>query len=183
MAANFYGRGIVSLFVNNLPPYLHWSGLRQVFGRQGDIVDSFIAKKLDKSCKCFGFVRFSNRADAERAIERLDSFKLYGFRLSVAVARYKTRTTYWRKVFQDKMQHEIHGEVNASNSREPVKHSKPIEFMEASSSRDPSWREVKSVKRIEGFVEEEALFKLNKGVVGTMATVCSISSVEERLIG
>ncbi|KAL4302141.1 hypothetical protein GQ457_10G003680 [Hibiscus cannabinus] len=176
--ANFYGRRIVSLFVNNLPPYLHWSGLRQVFGRQGDIVDSFIAKKLDKSGKRFGFVRFSNRADAERAIERLNGFNLFGFRLSVAVARYNTRTTYWRKVFQDKMQHKIHGEVNASNLREPVKHSKPIESMEASSRR-----EVKSVYRIEGFVEEEALFKLNKCAVGTMATICSISSVEERLIG
>ncbi|KAK8553683.1 hypothetical protein V6N13_100522 [Hibiscus sabdariffa] len=39
----------------------------------------------------------------------------------------------------------------------------------------------KELKRIEGFIEDEALTKLNKCAVGTMPIVCSISSVEKRL--
>ncbi|KAK8608781.1 hypothetical protein V6N13_024194 [Hibiscus sabdariffa] len=78
----------ISLFVRNIPPALHWSGLRQVFGRHGDITDQFIAGKLDRAGKRFGFVRFSNWTDANRAIERLNGFSLFGHRLSVSVARY-----------------------------------------------------------------------------------------------
>ncbi|KAK8649255.1 hypothetical protein V6N13_129988 [Hibiscus sabdariffa] len=68
------GRGTVTLFVSNLPTRLHWSGLRQAFGRHGDVVESFILKKLDREGKRFGFVRFSNKQDANRAIERLNGF-------------------------------------------------------------------------------------------------------------
>ncbi|KAL4310494.1 hypothetical protein GQ457_01G032390 [Hibiscus cannabinus] len=91
------GRGTVTLFVSNLPTKLHWSGLRQTFGRHGDLVDSFIANKLDRKGRRFGFVRFSNRKDADRAVERLNGFKLFGFRLFVSVARFNVRTSYWRK--------------------------------------------------------------------------------------
>ncbi|KAK8511562.1 hypothetical protein V6N12_038164 [Hibiscus sabdariffa] len=44
----------ISLFVRNIPPALHWSGLRQVFGRHGDITDQFIAGKLDRAGKSLG---------------------------------------------------------------------------------------------------------------------------------
>ncbi|KAK8714481.1 hypothetical protein V6N13_149671 [Hibiscus sabdariffa] len=37
------------------------------------------------------------------------------------------------------------------------------------------------LKRITGFIEEEALFKLNKCAVGTMASVCNTSYVEDKL--
>ncbi|KAK8697520.1 hypothetical protein V6N13_113665 [Hibiscus sabdariffa] len=37
------------------------------------------------------------------------------------------------------------------------------------------------LKRITGFIEEEALFKLNKCAVGTMASVCNTSFVEDKL--
>ncbi|KAK8570802.1 hypothetical protein V6N13_103205 [Hibiscus sabdariffa] len=91
------GSNVVSLFVGNISTKLHWSGLRQAFDRHSDIVDSYIAKKVDRNGKRFGFVRFSNRSDAGRAMERLNGFKLYGFRLSVCFAKFNARTTYWRK--------------------------------------------------------------------------------------
>ncbi|KAK8703796.1 hypothetical protein V6N13_047442 [Hibiscus sabdariffa] len=87
-------KGVITLFVSNIPLKLHWSGLRQAFGRHGDLVDSYIAGKLDKQGRRFGFVRFSNEKDALRAVERLNGFKLYGFRLIVQMAKYKARTTY-----------------------------------------------------------------------------------------
>ncbi|KAK8490478.1 hypothetical protein V6N11_059519 [Hibiscus sabdariffa] len=47
--------GIITLYVGNLPEKLHWCGLRQAFGRHGDLVDAYIAKKLDRQGKLFGF--------------------------------------------------------------------------------------------------------------------------------
>ncbi|KAK8693626.1 hypothetical protein V6N13_071201 [Hibiscus sabdariffa] len=175
---------IISLYVQNLPTKLHWSGLRQTFGRHGDVVDSFIAGKKNKAGKRFGFVRFSNRVDAERAIERLDEFNLYGYRLSVSFAKYKTRTSYWRKVTQKEtlQEQELGAKVsNQSKDKKVEKIKNPIESIEGTSSKQSYWSGEKELKRIEGFIEEEALNKLYRCAMGTMATVCSISSVENRL--
>ncbi|KAK8604740.1 hypothetical protein V6N13_099671 [Hibiscus sabdariffa] len=93
---------VVSLIVQNIPTTLHQRGLRQTFGRHGDVIDSFIPRKRNRACKRFGFVWFSNIVDAERAIERLNGFYLYGFRISVAIARFRARIAYWRRVNKGK---------------------------------------------------------------------------------
>ncbi|KAK8696496.1 hypothetical protein V6N13_001635 [Hibiscus sabdariffa] len=146
--------------------------------------DSFIAGKRNRAGKRFGFVRFPNRQDAERAIERLNGFNLYGSRLSVSVARYRARTTYWRKVRQDKFhqkQEERMEEVRLRKPEESQNNSKSLESMEGTSNSELKWGEEKRLRRVQGFLEEEALVRLNKCAVGTMAAVCSISSVEQRL--
>ncbi|KAL4279774.1 hypothetical protein GQ457_03G001570 [Hibiscus cannabinus] len=63
---------VISLFVQNIPPSLHWKGLWHTFGKHGEVIDTFIARKLDKTGKRFGFVRFNSRCDAERAIEKFN---------------------------------------------------------------------------------------------------------------
>ncbi|KAK8614499.1 hypothetical protein V6N13_068299 [Hibiscus sabdariffa] len=60
-------------------------------------MDSYIAQKVNRDEKRFGFVRFSNRTDANRAIERLNGFKLYDYKLSVSFAKFNTRTSFWRR--------------------------------------------------------------------------------------
>ncbi|KAL4378088.1 hypothetical protein GQ457_02G040230 [Hibiscus cannabinus] len=92
-----FGGSTVTFYVDNLPPKLHWSGLRQTFGRHGDLVDSFNANKMNSKGHRFGFVRFSNKRDAFRALERLNGFRLYGSKLTVSMARYNSRTLYWRR--------------------------------------------------------------------------------------
>ncbi|KAK8475368.1 hypothetical protein V6N13_019904 [Hibiscus sabdariffa] len=62
-----------------------------------DLLDAYVANKKDKQGQRFGFVRFSNQRDADRAIERLNGFHLYGFKVRVTVARFNARTTYWRR--------------------------------------------------------------------------------------
>ncbi|KAK8585595.1 hypothetical protein V6N13_050572 [Hibiscus sabdariffa] len=165
---------VVTLFVQNLPPKLHWSGLKQVFGRHGDIVDSFIARKLDKSGKRFGFVRFSNWVDADNAIKWLNGFRLYGFRLLVAKAK------FWRKVsYQEFLSKEKHkGEVQADNNK-----NKGLEAGETKSGGSEDRKEVleKGVRLIQGHVEEETLKRLGKCLVGTMAIPCTTKQVEDRL--
>ncbi|KAL4303168.1 hypothetical protein GQ457_10G019730 [Hibiscus cannabinus] len=164
---------VFTLFVQNLPAKLHWRGLRQAFGRHGDVVDSFIAGKMDRAGKRFGFVRFSNREDAERAIERLNGFRLYGYQLSVSFARFKTRTSYWRKVRTKENLHE-QGSSKKEDSQNYGKERTLDTNLEEMATLD--------LKRITGFIEEEALFKLNKCAVGTMASVCNTSYVEDKLL-
>ncbi|KAK8661994.1 hypothetical protein V6N13_091582 [Hibiscus sabdariffa] len=177
------GSNVISLFVQNLPPKLHWSGLRQVFGRQGDIVDSFIARKLDKTGKRFGFVRFSNRVDADRAIERLD-----GFRLLVAKAKFQVKTKFWRKVSQEnnkRMNQEIpskgkqEDEVRTNNRKTAGPEAGGSRSGGSVGSNDIL---EKRVRNIQGHVEEEALWRLGKCLVGMMASPCSTKQVEDRLI-
>ncbi|KAL4363278.1 hypothetical protein GQ457_04G006140 [Hibiscus cannabinus] len=159
---------IVTLYVANIPTTLHWSGLRQTFGRHGDLVDSFIARKQNKAGKRFGFVRFSNKIDAERAIERLNGFKLYGSRLLVS----KARSSYWRKINKD---------TEHQNDREGCKHS--VSKKQTTDSLEESESKEKRALRIEGFIQEEDILKLNMCAIGTMATACSTNSVTERLHG
>ncbi|KAL4325116.1 hypothetical protein GQ457_11G023060 [Hibiscus cannabinus] len=140
-------RKIVNLFVHKISLALHWSRLRQVFGRQGDIVDQFTAGKLDRA---------------------------------VSIEKYGGRTSYWRKL----------NLVSARGS--PPKRVKPL-TLDPSSSKAPvklvgetSSESLDSLnkprlKRIIGFIEDEALRKLNKCLIGTMKTVCNTSQVVDRL--
>ncbi|KAK5838831.1 hypothetical protein PVK06_007571 [Gossypium arboreum] len=48
--------------------------------------------------KRFGFVRFTNMEDAQRAISRLDGFVLLGKKIGVKMARFSGNRRVWRKV-------------------------------------------------------------------------------------
>ncbi|KAK8677032.1 hypothetical protein V6N13_142588 [Hibiscus sabdariffa] len=74
---------IVSLFVENLLETLHWKGLWFSFARHGEVVSVYIARKWSRGGKRFGFVRMKNLVEAERVMERLHGFTLYGSRLYV----------------------------------------------------------------------------------------------------
>ncbi|KAK8544296.1 hypothetical protein V6N13_034658 [Hibiscus sabdariffa] len=187
--ANSDRKGIITLFVNNLPPFLHWSGLKQVFERQGDVVDSFIANKLDRSGRRFGFVRFSNNRDADRAIERLNRFNLYGSRIEVSYVKFQGRTSYWRKVKprtetfvvneskgKEKMHNTSLSTGNRMDNRWNGKH-KLFSPELGESSKDY----ISHIKRIHGHVEEESLWRLSKSLIGLMATNCSSENVMDRL--
>ncbi|KAK8585600.1 hypothetical protein V6N13_050577 [Hibiscus sabdariffa] len=91
------GSQIINLFVQNIPLALQWSGLWKIFDRHGNIIESYIARKVDGTGKRFGFVKFKYRVDAKRVIERMNGFRLYGFRLSVTEARYNGKPPTWRK--------------------------------------------------------------------------------------
>ncbi|KAK8699925.1 hypothetical protein V6N13_018333 [Hibiscus sabdariffa] len=79
----------ISLFVENLPRTVHWKGLWHAFTRHGDVLDTFIARKLSREGMKLGFVRMKSRKNVVRTIERMDGFTLYGYRLTVRLARFK----------------------------------------------------------------------------------------------
>ncbi|KAK8634096.1 hypothetical protein V6N13_014925 [Hibiscus sabdariffa] len=177
---------------------IHWQGLRLAFGRHGDVVDAFIATKRNKKGRRFGFVKFSNKTDADRAIERLNGFKLFGSKISVSVAKYNTRVAYWRRVRMG--QHEKvckKGDVYESN-RNTVERGRSgvvkgkVDIGESSSSgrepksnmlvtEEPSGKNPKDIKRVVGHIEAEDLWKCRRCLVGEMETVCSVRSIENRL--
>ncbi|KAK8546838.1 hypothetical protein V6N13_093880 [Hibiscus sabdariffa] len=89
-----------SLYVENILKAMHWKGLGHVFARYGDVVDVFIARKLSRIGKLFGFVRFEKQEDANKAIERLNGFVLYGAKLSVSMAKYTGGRPKWIQKIQ-----------------------------------------------------------------------------------
>ncbi|KAK8624876.1 hypothetical protein V6N13_089762 [Hibiscus sabdariffa] len=181
------GSRVITLYVSNLPSKLHWSGLRQIFGFHGDVVDSFIASKLNKYGERSGFVRFSNITDAFRAIERLNGYPLYGSRIAVSLARFNGRSSYWRKV---RFVPESDGEKSGFQSKKSE-----VEILLGETSNGTACTVKKEpmvagegsgytrnqLKSIQGQVDEDSLSTLNKSLIGKMATVCSIGAVVDRL--
>ncbi|KAK8589628.1 hypothetical protein V6N12_024022 [Hibiscus sabdariffa] len=68
---------------------MQWKGLWHLFARHGEVTRTYIAWKLSRGGKRFGFVSFGEDSDAARAIERLDGFNVYGFRLTVKFGKVK----------------------------------------------------------------------------------------------
>ncbi|KAK8586604.1 hypothetical protein V6N13_010192 [Hibiscus sabdariffa] len=71
---------------------LHWSGLRKVFGRFGDVVDSFIESKLH-------------------------GFYLYGAKIEVSYAKFNRCTSYWRKLRNNTRKQNVNG-ANTKTERQ-----------------------------------------------------------------
>ncbi|KAK8684001.1 hypothetical protein V6N13_040039 [Hibiscus sabdariffa] len=94
-----------TVFIHNLPEKLHWKGLWAAFGHHGDVLDAFIPLKRSKSGWRFGFVRYAAKAYATRALSRLNGFILFGSRVSVSLARFGPRMSFWRKVDQSKIRY------------------------------------------------------------------------------
>ncbi|KAL4348833.1 hypothetical protein GQ457_17G003060 [Hibiscus cannabinus] len=149
---------------------LHWQGLWFSFARHGEVIDAFIPVKKSKKGIRFGFVQFVNLEDAEKAIAQMNGSVLYGCRLTVSLAR------FWDNL-EDRKNKQVKNRVS-KNGESSKNQSKCIGEM-SSDSRDSLKKPC--LKRIMGHVEDEALRKLERCLIGTMATVCNTSQVEDRL--
>ncbi|KAL4364313.1 hypothetical protein GQ457_04G009840 [Hibiscus cannabinus] len=159
-----------TVFVSNLPPRLHWQGLWFAFARYGDVIDAFIPAKKSKTGFRYGFVRFLKLEDAERAISHLSGSVLYVNRLNASLAR-----------FSDKLEDRKSKQMK-NNVLKNEEASKIISRTVGNMSSDSQDSQMKPrLKRVLGHVEEEALKKLEKCLIGTMATVCSTCQVQDRL--
>ncbi|KAK8647668.1 hypothetical protein V6N13_121397 [Hibiscus sabdariffa] len=169
---------VVTLFVENLPESLHWQGLWYAFGRHSDVVDAFIAKKTSRGGKRFGFMRYARMVDAERAVERLNGFALYGNKLFVTFAKFKTRQAFWRKVQPEPTRNSKPEKLVSMNRLEETdRRTKSMEEGEPSASNEIKY------KRIAGHVENEDLWRFKRCLVGKMASICSVSSIMAKLDG
>ncbi|KAL4323099.1 hypothetical protein GQ457_11G031820 [Hibiscus cannabinus] len=154
----------VTLFIENIPERMHWKGMWHLFARHGEVNRAFIVKKLSRGGKRFGFVSFEIVCDASRAMERLNGFNVYGYRLTVKFANQNK----WRasgKQNRDQLN------IGENELRQPRINQ---------TLRDRSQREVHK-KKILGHVVDEDLWKLQRCLIGEMASVCSVQSIVNRL--
>lgn len=83
------GRGVVSLFVDGIPSTVKLHELRELFSKVGSIADIYISGKRRRYTKeDFGFVRFYNIKEAEKAIAELNGFLIHGQRIQVSKAKF-----------------------------------------------------------------------------------------------
>ncbi|MBA0577881.1 hypothetical protein Golob_024230 [Gossypium lobatum] len=147
---------------------MQWKGLWALFSFHGNVVDAFIPEKKSKSGKRFGFVRFTNFTDAQRAISRLNGFVILGSKIWVNLARFKERRHIWRKVSSHR---------NTMVSKESNKDGVEGENKrnECDKEMDVTWdnitrdqrrgdesclRKVNQSKVVQGHIEDEHLWKL-----------------------
>eukprot|EP00455_Lapot_gusevi_P015426 TRINITY_DN1780_c0_g1_i3.p2 TRINITY_DN1780_c0_g1~~TRINITY_DN1780_c0_g1_i3.p2 ORF type:complete len:183 (+),score=90.71 TRINITY_DN1780_c0_g1_i3:106-654(+) len=71
------------LFVGNLPWSASWQDLKDLFAQYGDVLRADVILDQNRRSKGWGIVRFSNKEDAERAIEALNGKVYHGRPLSV----------------------------------------------------------------------------------------------------
>ncbi|KAK8632986.1 hypothetical protein V6N13_013841 [Hibiscus sabdariffa] len=117
------------------------------------------------------------KVDANRAIERLHGFILYGWKLSVQVARNK----FVRKGNQADIQQTNMAELSRKGIDDQQKGYKVKAKIEKKIPAEIDF-ERGNIKRITGHMEDEELWKLRRCLVGEMETVCSVSSIHNRLI-
>ncbi|KAK8635406.1 hypothetical protein V6N13_004143 [Hibiscus sabdariffa] len=159
--------GIVSLFVENIPIQMQWKGLWHMFARHGDVSGVYIARKLSRGGKRFGFVRYSCREDALRALERLNGCSVYGYRLTVKMANQNGRRT--DRVHMQK----THAEAEGTN----VQHMGSLRNVRGETNIPVS----SEMKKIIGHVVDEELWKMKRSLAGVMTTICSVRSITSRL--
>ncbi|KAK8675583.1 hypothetical protein V6N13_033649 [Hibiscus sabdariffa] len=169
-----------SLYVENIPKALHWKGLGHVFARYGDVVDVFIARKLSKAGKKFGFVRFKKQEDANRAIVSLNGFVLNGAKLSVSMAKFAGGRAEWNRKLLGDIQGHIDKDDEEKYRTMTAGRNKGL-CVEGSESRI---KEVinQKIRKVLGHIEEEDLRKLKRCLVGESSTWVSISIIQNKLI-
>ncbi|KAK8633240.1 hypothetical protein V6N13_014088 [Hibiscus sabdariffa] len=151
--------------------------------RHGEVIDAFIANKRNKEGKKFGFVRTSNKADANRMIERLNNFRLFGSKITVSLARFQTRHSYWRRVSSGtRFDKQVIDVATNKEAKDRVNIPTSEKKEESQGMGGTTENNEKRRRRIYGHVESETLWKLKNCLVGETTNVCSVESVRARLI-
>ncbi|GJT27574.1 RNA-directed DNA polymerase, eukaryota [Tanacetum coccineum] len=84
-----------SFYVTNMPPALTSKGLWNVCASHGRLVDAFIANKLSKGGKRFGFIKFLGVKDANSIVNSMSNIWIGSFHLYITLAlnqRLNTKT-------------------------------------------------------------------------------------------
>ncbi|KAL4383057.1 hypothetical protein GQ457_15G001760 [Hibiscus cannabinus] len=185
------GSNCFSVYVGNLSPKVNWRYLKKLFQRFGSVLDVFIPQKKDLFGSNFGFVRFPTIREAETAVLMFGGAWVVDRRINVNIAKFNSRTSFWRKKRSSRNNSWAvdHTQNHKNISGDPI--ANKVEKGECSQAetyevqlplnRVETSLEKKEIKRIQGHVEEEELWRLSKCLIGTMATTCSSKRVEERL--
>ena len=114
---------IISVFVNNLPPNIHWRWLLIIFQHHGKILDVFIPKKRSNRGRKFDFVRFADPYEARRVVQKMNGAWLMDHKIGVNLSRFNSRSFYWRRMNSDEGQEFLNlpkARVGDSNNMAPL---------------------------------------------------------------
>ncbi len=76
------------VYVGNLPFKVGFRELKEFFSKCGDVTEStVIVNRFSGRSKGFGFVTFTNKKDAEKAIAEMDGKEIQGREIRVRSAR------------------------------------------------------------------------------------------------
>ncbi|PWA38783.1 hypothetical protein CTI12_AA578020 [Artemisia annua] len=86
MTRNKNTKPIGNPYVTNMPPTLTSKGLWNVCASHGRLVDAFIANKLSKGGKRFGFIKFLGVKDANSIVNSMSNIWIGSFHLYITLA-------------------------------------------------------------------------------------------------
>ncbi|KAK8636668.1 hypothetical protein V6N13_124409 [Hibiscus sabdariffa] len=151
---------VIPLFVQNVPPSLHWKGLFHMFGKHGEVIDTFIARKLDK------IGNFSVSLDSVQ-VGCLKS-KIWWVPLERRMIHKENLGSSLQDSLEDRRDREMQwGKPNLSGI-----HGAKISYYDVLLNKSGP-----VLKRVKGFVEDESLKKLSKCLIGTMLSLKNASEI------
>ncbi|XVE98804.1 hypothetical protein REPUB_Repub03eG0140000 [Reevesia pubescens] len=88
---------VFTMFVNNVPPKVHWRWLGRVFQRFGNVIDVFILRKRNRMGSKMGFVRFGSINKARKTQLYFNGVWFLDYKISVNFAKYNPRMSFLEK--------------------------------------------------------------------------------------
>ncbi|KAL4331915.1 hypothetical protein GQ457_07G005780 [Hibiscus cannabinus] len=145
----------------------------------------------------FSFVRFPSKREAEMAVFMFEGAWVVDRRIQLNLARFRCISNYWRrKQLKDAdcvatlQNYRTQGfdpesrRVEEDGCKEPVEAMSPTKarvVSEEAAGGDSRKSSFGCLKKITGHVDDEALRRLEKCVIGSTSTACSSENVEDRL--
>ncbi|PPR82304.1 hypothetical protein GOBAR_AA38408 [Gossypium barbadense] len=128
--------------------------------------------------------------DAQRAISRLNGFVILGSRIWIKLAKFKGRRHIWRKVSSQRKtlfinetnQEGVKGEKKRKEYDEELEVKWVANTSEQRRGDGLSIRKVNQTKLVHGHIENEQLWKLQKCLVGEVASFCETRNLADRVV-
>ncbi|GKD43428.1 nucleotide-binding alpha-beta plait domain-containing protein [Tanacetum coccineum] len=82
-------QNVVNFFFTNFPPEWNKANLHDLFVEVGEISDVYVARKLTKAGKRFGFARFFRIGNLQALEKRLNRIRIESFRFKATIAKFE----------------------------------------------------------------------------------------------
>ncbi|GJV37429.1 nucleotide-binding alpha-beta plait domain-containing protein [Tanacetum coccineum] len=82
-------QNVVNFFFTNFPPEWNKANLHDLFVEVGEISDVYVARKLTKAGKRFGFARFFRIGNLQALEKRLNGIRIGSFRIKATIAKFE----------------------------------------------------------------------------------------------
>ncbi|XP_023763922.1 uncharacterized protein LOC111912416 [Lactuca sativa] len=176
----------VTFYVQNFPSDWSEAALWRMFSRYGAVVDVYIAKKLNRSNKIFGFVRFLRIHDPKSFEKRLNEIIIGTQKIEVNVARFERKEQVSRR-----KNHQVMRGQHAVQTSQPQPYVKsfadavrgplPVDTMGAgkSSKEDEEAHTRKTIKLISFHDSKEAMENTLVGEVESFQALMNVKAFQE----